>query len=87
MPFGGGQYTFLQMKMVRRVTGCYSIYPSVANIFTVMCIPLLIMNSKNQCSTSMLMRLVDTSSASGFQLPEDLTKLFGDTVTSKSVSY
>ncbi len=60
---------------------------SVANIFTVMYIPLLIMNSKNQCSTSMLMRLVDTSSASGFQLPEDMTKLFGDAVTSKSVSY
>jgi hypothetical protein len=35
----------------------------------------------------MLMRLVDTSSASGFQLPEDMTKLFGDAVTPKSVSY
>ena len=60
---------------------------SVANIITVMCIPLLIMNTKNQCSTSMLMGLVDTSSASGFQLLEDMTKLFGDAVTPKSVSY
>ncbi|NOR47546.1 MAG: hypothetical protein GQ533_05820 [Methanosarcinaceae archaeon] len=45
------------------------------------------MNTKNQCSTSMLMGLVDTSSASGFQLLEDMTKLFGDAVTPKSVSY
>ncbi|MCD4809951.1 MAG: hypothetical protein K8R17_08660 [Methanosarcinales archaeon] len=45
------------------------------------------MNTKNQCSASMLIRLVDTTSASGFQLLEDMTKLFGDAVTPKSVSY
>ncbi len=45
------------------------------------------MNKKNQCSTYMLMILVDTSSASGFQLLEDMTKLFGDAVTPKSVGY
>jgi len=35
--------------------------------------PLLITNKKDQCSTSMLMISTDTSHASGFQLPEDMT--------------
>ena len=35
----------------------------------------------------MSMRLVVTLPASGFQLPEDPTKPFGDAVTPKSVSY
>ena len=82
----GWRYTFSQIGMVHRVTGYYSVYTSVANIVTVMHIPLLIMNTKNQCNTSMLMGLVDTPSTSGFQLPEDMTKLFGNTATPKSVS-
>jgi len=52
-----------------------------------MWMPLLITYKKNQCSTSMLMRFTDTSSASGFQLPEDVTKLFSGGATPKSGSY